>query len=177
MLRIHPYHPVSTIYPPQDRTTWIVAQRPARAQVNPFEPYGYFLEQERTADARIVDSGGILLTNKECPWHCLMCDLWKHTLRDTVPLGAIPAQIDYALARFSTRPAQLKLYNSGSFFDPAAIPVADYPAIAQRVAFAERRNTRDGSRCWRDSSEISPRRGLRDKAAGGHLLDPDSRIT
>jgi radical SAM enzyme (TIGR01210 family) len=33
-------------------------------------------------------------------------------------------------------PEQLKLYNSGSFFDPAAIPPADYPAIARRVAFA-----------------------------------------
>ena len=129
---------MSTIYPAHDRTAWIIAQRPARAQVNPFEPYGCFIEQEPAADGRIVDSGGILLTNKECPWHCLMCDLWKHTLRDTVPLGAIPAQIDYALARWPVRPAQLKLYNSGSFFDPAAIPVLDYPAIAQRVSFAER---------------------------------------
>ncbi len=31
---------------------------------------------------------------------------------------------------------QVKLYNSGSFFDAAAIPPADYPAIAQRLAFA-----------------------------------------
>ena len=129
---------MSTSYPDHDRTAWIIAQRPARAEVNPSEPYSFFLEQERTFDGRIVDSGGILLANKECPWHCLMCDLWKHTLRSTVHLGAIPGQIDYALARWPNRPAQLKLYNSGSFFDPAAIPVADYPAIAQRVTFAER---------------------------------------
>jgi radical SAM enzyme (TIGR01210 family) len=61
-----------------------------------------------------------------------MCDLWRNTLSDTVPVGAIPAQIDYALAKLA--PAhQLKLYNSGSFFDPQAIPPADYSAIAQRV--------------------------------------------
>ena len=34
-------------------------------------------------------------------------------------------------------PEQIKLYNSGSFFDPAAIPVADYPAIAHTVSFAK----------------------------------------
>jgi hypothetical protein len=31
---------------------------------------------------------------------------------------------------------QVKLYNSGSFFDPAAIPPADYAPIARRIAFA-----------------------------------------
>ena len=65
-----------------------------------------------------------------------MCDLWKQTLTDTVPPGAIPEQIDYALAKLNSEPEQLKLYNSGSFFDPAAIPLADYPAIARNVSFA-----------------------------------------
>jgi hypothetical protein len=31
---------------------------------------------------------------------------------------------------------QVKLYNSGSFFDPAAIPLADYAPVARRIAFA-----------------------------------------
>lgn len=128
---------MGSIYPDHDRTAWIISQRPAAALVNPFQPYGFFLEEERCASGRIVRSGSVLLTNKECPWHCLMCDLWKHTLKSTVPRGAIPAQIDYALAQFGVRPEQLKLYNSGSFFDPAAIRPEDYPAIAQRVAFAE----------------------------------------
>jgi radical SAM enzyme (TIGR01210 family) len=53
-----------------------------------------------------------------------------------VPLAAIPAQIDYALARLA--PArQIKLYNSGSFFDHRAIPVADYEAIAARLSAFE----------------------------------------
>jgi len=63
-----------------------------------------------------------------------MCDLWKHTLTHSVPLGAIPRQIDYALSRLPTNPEQVKLYNSGSFFDRAAIPVADYSAIARRLS-------------------------------------------
>jgi radical SAM enzyme (TIGR01210 family) len=114
-------------------TAWIVAQRPARVPVNPFQPHGFFLEEEADATGALVRSGCILLTNKECPWRCLMCDLWKHTLSTSVPRGAIPAQIDYALSRFAGRPQQLKLYNSGSFFDPAAIPPADYAPIAERL--------------------------------------------
>jgi hypothetical protein len=61
-----------------------------------------------------------------------MCDLWKHTLDERVPDGAIPAQIDYALARLPAAP-HLKLYNSGNFFDAQAIPPADHAAIAERV--------------------------------------------
>ncbi|MGP8238752.1 MAG: radical SAM protein [Limisphaerales bacterium] len=78
------------------------------------------------------------MTNKECPWRCLMCDLWKNTTTQSVPRGAIPQQIEYALTRLPCRPEQIKLYNSGSFFDPAAIPPADYPAIALLAAFARR---------------------------------------
>lgn len=65
-----------------------------------------------------------------------MCDLWQNTVTETVPPGAIPRQIDYALAQLDSKPEQIKLYNSGSFFDPAAIPLADYPAIADKVSFA-----------------------------------------
>ena len=129
---------VGSIFPAHDRTAWITAQRPARpAALNPFKPHGFFLEEERAASGQVASSATILLTNKECPWCCLMCDLWKNTTTQTVPSGAIPRQIDYALAQLRSRPEQIKLYNSGSFFDPAAIPPADYPAIARTVAFAK----------------------------------------
>lgn len=115
-----------------------MAQRPPRpGGMDPFKPHGFFLEPERADSGRVLHSAVILLTNKECPWRCLMCDLWQSTLIETVPLGAIPTQIDYALAQLGCRPEQLKLYNSGSFFDPAAIPLADYPAIAETVSFAK----------------------------------------
>ena len=128
---------MGSIYPNRDRTAWIIAQRPARSVADPFKPYSFFVERERSSSGCILESAGILLTNRECPWHCLMCDLWKNTLPYTVPRGAIPIQIDYALNQLSARPEQLKLYNSGSFFDPAAIPPDDYAAIAQRVGFAQ----------------------------------------
>jgi radical SAM enzyme (TIGR01210 family) len=66
-----------------------------------------------------------------------MCDLWKTTLTHTVPRNAIPRQIEYALQKFDSQPEQLKLYNGGSFFDPAAIPLVDYAEIARNVSFAQ----------------------------------------
>ena len=73
-----------------------------------------------------------------------MCDLWRNTLTETVPAGAIPQQIDYALEQLP--PArQIKLYNSGSFFDRNAIPVEDYPAIAARTKSFERDDRREPS--------------------------------
>lgn len=62
-----------------------------------------------------------------------MCDLWKNTTEDTVPAGAIPAQIEWALRQLPAAP-HIKLYNSGNFFDPKAIPRSDWPAIARLVA-------------------------------------------
>ena len=66
-----------------------------------------------------------------------MCDLWKSSLSETVPPGVIPQQIELALAQLGDSPEQIKLYNSGSFFDSAAIPLADYPEIARKVSFAK----------------------------------------
>lgn len=125
---------MSSSYPLQttERDAWILARRPAREVRDPRRPYAFFLEEERAASGEVSPVATVFLTNRECPWRCLMCDLWQNTLTHTVPHGAIPEQIDYALARLG--PAQtIKLYNSGSFFDPRAIPVEDYAAIAARV--------------------------------------------
>jgi radical SAM enzyme (TIGR01210 family) len=95
------------------------------------------VEDECAASGEVVPVATIFLTNRECPWRCLMCDLWRNTLAESVPIGAIPTQIDYALRRLAPS-RQIKLYNSGSFFDPKAIPIQDHPAIADRVAAFER---------------------------------------
>ena len=105
--------------------------------LNPLQPRSFFAEPERTARGNIVPVNTLFLTNRECPWHCLMCDLWKNTLTETVSAGAIPIQIEYALSRLPAAPV-IKLYNSGSFFDPRAIPLTDYSSIADHVAAYER---------------------------------------
>ena len=121
----------------RDRNRWILSRRGPRNAVEPTRPYAFLVEQERAVTGEIVSVATVFLTNRECPWRCLMCDLWKNTLPESVPPGAIPNQIDYALSRLA--PArQIKLYNSGSFFDPRAIPPGDFSAIAERVRPFER---------------------------------------
>jgi len=130
---------VSAAYPDtaRDRDRWILSRRLKRNVVDPLRPYAFLTEQERAESGEIVPVTTIFLTNRECPWRCLMCDLWRNTLERSVPPGAIPSQIDFALK--SLPPArQLKLYNSGSFFDPRAIPPEDLPAIAERARSFER---------------------------------------
>lgn len=111
---------------------WVTAQRGEKNLVDPRRPYGFFVEKERTTAGLAENVSTILLTNNECPFHCLMCDLWKNTTDEPVPAGAIPEQIHYALSRLPLT-KHLKLYNSGSFFDNRAIPADDYRIIARLV--------------------------------------------
>ncbi len=124
-------------YPPyKTDSTWIVSKRGPKNPVDPFIPVNFFVEKELTARGHVEDVATIFLTNRECPFHCLMCDLWKNTTDKPVPEGAIPAQIEYALSRLPET-KHLKLYNSGSFFDPQAIPVNDYPEISRLIKHFE----------------------------------------
>ena len=114
----------------------ILAARPPKQRLDPWKPYAYLVEPERMASGTVEDVATVFLTNKECPFRCTMCDLWKYTLDERVPVGAIPAQIDHALERLP--PAKhIKLYNAGNFFDAQAIPPEDHAAIAARVRHFE----------------------------------------
>jgi archaeosine synthase beta-subunit len=120
-----------------ERDKWVLERRPDRETLDPQKPYLFFVEQELSASGEILPVATVFLTNRECPWRCVMCDLWRNTLTTSVPPGAIPAQIDFALSQLPAARV-LKLYNSGSFFDSRAIPVEDHPAIAGRADNFER---------------------------------------
>src|SRR5262245_60860109 len=125
-----------TDYPssPAARTRWIVEQRPARNRLDEKKPYAFLVEAEPGPDGQAVEVTTVFLTNRECPWRCLMCDLWRNTLERTVSPGSITQQVRFALQNLPSAPrerASLKLYNAGSFFDTNAIPVAEYPEIAR----------------------------------------------
>lgn len=128
------------IYPASasERTRWILARRgPKTPGLSPFIPYAFLHEHEIGPTGEPVSTATLFLTNRECPFRCLMCDLWQNTLDTSVPPGAIVQQIEYALERLE--PAQqIKLYNAGSFFDNGAIPSEDDQTIAALCARFER---------------------------------------
>ena len=129
----------SAEYPqsPSARNHWITARRGPKNALDRTIPYAYLWEEERGPNGELLPTATILLTNRECPYRCLMCDLWQNTLDISVPLGAIPAQIKYALERLPSA-RQVKLYNAGSFFDPRAIPSEDDTEIARMLGGFER---------------------------------------
>lgn len=124
----------TTAYPsrPGERDAWIVGQRPPRRAVSADRPYACFVEDEVGASGAARRVATVFLTNRECPFRCLMCDLWQNTLEETGPAGAIAQQIDVALATLPAAPV-IKLYNSGSFFDHRAIPPGEYSGIAAQL--------------------------------------------
>ena len=120
----------------------ILSDRGPKEPVDPWQPVAALVEPERQADGRVLDVATIFLANRECRFRCLFCDLWRHTLDQPTPAGAVPRQIDVAFERLSAEELAnvrvVKLYNSGNFFDAAAVPPQDWPAIADRVRQFER---------------------------------------
>ncbi len=104
--------------------------------MDPYIPNNFLHEREVQSDGVVKRVNTIFLTNRECPFKCTMCDLWRHTLDETTPEGAIPQQIRYALSRLPEAEV-IKLYNSGNFFDGKAIPKSDYKEIADLISDAE----------------------------------------
>ena len=77
---------------------WIRSQRNEKNKVDPQKPYAFLIEKEHTSSNLIEDVATVFLTNRECPFNCLMCDLWKNTTDFTVTYGAIPKQLEWILS-------------------------------------------------------------------------------
>ena len=118
------------------RDRFVLERRSPRPPHDPWRSQGLIVEDERTAEGNRARIATVLLTGRECPWRCAMCDLWTYTTASDTPRGAIPAQVAAARAavRDETIPVTgMKLYNAGSFFDPRAVPEADYDAVADAL--------------------------------------------
>jgi radical SAM enzyme (TIGR01210 family) len=119
------------------RDSFVLQHRGSKNPVEPDRPYATAWEEEPDGSGALVPTSVVFLTNRECPFRCVMCDLWTNTLDETVPRGAIARQIREALASLPSA-RQIKLYNAGSFFDPQQIPAEDDEAIAAAVESFER---------------------------------------
>ena len=110
--------------------------RPPKPGVDPWQPIDVLVEEERAANGSIRKCVTVFLAGAECPFSCVHCDLWRFTLDGPTPVGAIPAQLERALASLNgrARPDVIKLYNASNFFDSRAVPMEDLPAIASLLA-------------------------------------------
>jgi radical SAM enzyme (TIGR01210 family) len=118
---------------PAARDRFVLERRGPRPEHDPWRHQGTIVEDERAADGAAARMATVFLTGRECPWRCAMCDLWRYTTLTDTPRGAIAAQIAAArsaLADERVPVTGLKLYNAGSFFDPRAVPEADYDEVA-----------------------------------------------
>ncbi|GIX05219.1 MAG: hypothetical protein KatS3mg114_1088 [Planctomycetaceae bacterium] len=133
----------------------LVRQSRTARQHDPWQPQGWCLEQEPMEAGDMASCLAMFLTGQECPFACMFCDLWQHTVMTPTPAGALPHQVQQILYEVSCQvgrslPSALepphrvanilpqvqivKLYNSSNFFDPRAVPVEDYPALAASLA-------------------------------------------
>jgi len=108
----------------------IIDLRPSKRDLDPWRPYNWLNEQEPDFEGNLKTVNTLFLTNKECSFKCVMCDLWKDTLDSPTPEGAIPKQIRFGLERLPEAD-MIKLYNNGNFFDKKAIPPGDHTEIAR----------------------------------------------
>ncbi len=153
----------------------IIAARGARSSLDPTKPYAYFVEREYSRAGELEDVAAVFLTNQECPFRCVFCDLWQKTLTDRIADGLVAGQVEWALAHLPEA-AHVKLYNAGSFFDPEAIPSADLPRIAEllvgkRSVIVECHPRFVDDRCIAFAKAIAPVR--LEVAIGLETVDPE----
>ena len=123
------------------RARFVIDRREIRPVHDSWRHQGVIVEDERSADGRPARTATVLLTGRECPWRCVMCDLWRYTTPQDTPRGAIPSQVAAVREELRSRSetvTQLKLYNASSFFDPRAVPDDDYGPIAEALHGVER---------------------------------------
>ena len=156
---------------------WVLTRRGPKVLLDPLRAHAATWEEEPDSSGRPAPTAVVFITNNECPFHCVMCDLWVQTLDTRVPRGAIPHQIREACAALPTA-TQIKLYNAGSFFDPEAIPPDDDDEIARTVERFERVIVEShpafltgvhGDRCLRFRDSLS---GRLEVAVGLETADP-----
>jgi archaeosine synthase beta-subunit len=146
----------------------VVELRGAKAVLDERRAYAAVWEEEPAAAGALVPTAVVFLTNRECPYRCVMCDLWVNTLDTVVARGSIPVQLRGALAGLP--PArQVKLYNAGSYFDPHAIPPEDDEALAGLLKGCDRVIVEShpaflagthGERCLRFRDTLAPQTRL-----------------
>lgn len=105
----------------------------------------------------------MLVQGRQCPWRCVHCDLWKHTGDYDAIAASVARQICDPLKTHRRPGRWAKIYNAGSFFDRAAVPVS---VVAEAVPWlrgyekviVESHPAFVGEAIWRFRDAIRPAR-------------------
>ena len=136
----------------------IVALRPSIARPTPGQSALDVISEWEAVDkqGQLTRVLTVFLRGSECPFRCLMCDLWKQTHPEPTLSGDLPQQVRAAIlgkaivsnTPLANRDASLvnpgespiaesvephrwiKLYNASNFFAPVNVPESDLPTIA-----------------------------------------------
>ena len=114
----------------------IRALRDPKPVLDPWQAPAYLQEVERRPGGRTEQSLTIFLRGAECPFTCVFCDLWRHTVSGPTPPGALPKQIRAvleSLPELEPQQTSIKLYNASNFFDERAVPPVDLAEIVELV--------------------------------------------
>lgn len=118
-------------------TTTILANRGPRPNLDRSSPPPVVTDIEPDGNLQPRHATTIFLTGKECPFRCLMCDLWKHTHPEPTPTGSLVHQWHAVLPQIEHREI-VKLYNASNFFDPKAVPLGDLWELATQTRAFQR---------------------------------------
>ncbi|MEM7201939.1 MAG: radical SAM protein [Planctomycetota bacterium] len=111
------------------------AARPRKPPVDVWRPHAVLDETERRPGGGHARCRTVFAAGAECPFSCVFCDLWRYTSDAATPPGAIPRQLQQALAgAVEAGIDTVKLYNASNFFEPRAVPTEDHAAIAAAAA-------------------------------------------
>lgn len=109
--------------------------RGPKPSVDPWAAHGSLVEDERRPNGLVEHALTVFLAGAECPFTCSFCDLWRYTIDGATPPGALPRQVEQALAAHDAAHIdRIKLYNASNFFDRRAVPREDVPRIAELCA-------------------------------------------
>lgn len=158
----------------------IRALRPTRVEaVAADRAIGWQWEDERQPGGALAPTLTVFLAGAECVFTCTHCDMWRHTLDGPTPPGALPAQLESALAAAGPAPAgaRLKVYNASNFFDERAVPAADEPALLALAepfteVVVECHPRLVGERCFAFAAQLAERGGRLQVALGLETAEP-----
>jgi len=118
-------------FPTIDSRTVLAARGP-KALIHSASTPAVVTELEPAADGPPGPSTTVFLLGKECPFRCLMCDLWRNTTDHRTEPGSLVRQLAAVLPTITHRDT-IKLYNASNFFDPQAVPTTDLADLAAMV--------------------------------------------